>query len=606
MPYQSLYRKYRPQRFAELVGQEHVVAGLRNAVRDQRVSHAYFFSGPRGTGKTTTARIVAKALNCTALGGDGEPCGQCSACLEVAAGSSLDVIEIDAASNNGVDEIRELIERVAYRSASGGKKVYIIDEVHELSARASNALLKTLEDPPDHVVFVLATTNPEKVLQTIRSRTQSFEFSLLRTEQLVAHLTSIAEREGVTASPEALAVVARRGAGSVRDSLSLLDQALAQTPGELTEEHVVALFGGTPVEHTLAVLHAVAGGDVPGVLVELSKLFETGHDPRRVADDLLRALRDALLTTAGAGRVQIAAPEEERLGLQRLGTAMETPAIVRALETIGRAVVDMRGAGGADPRLVLEVALVRLARGEAGSSIERLTERLDRLERRLSASAEVVVPPAAPRVEPAPVATGGVKPTLGSIRRAAEPRPDMSPTVPVSTASDATAPPAPTAPAKVSPSTAPEPSRPVELDDVIVAWAAILPTLPPATRNAVQEAQPVAMEGTVAVFGIPTHLLEAAKPRFKREAETIRTELARRVGTTLQFRIVAKDLTSTSGPVPHDDGGPSDDDGPQDMDLSSYDPSETSDVPPESGPVDSVTRLVEALGASIVEEVPRT
>ncbi len=321
-----------------------------------------------------------------------------------------------------------------------------------------------------------------------------------------------------------------------------------------------------------------------------------------------RTLRDALLTTAGAGRVQIAAPEEERLGLQRLGTAMETPAIVRALETIGRAVSDMRGAGGADPRLVLEVALVRLARGEAGSSIERLTDRLDRLERRLSASTEVVVPSAAPRVEPAPVASGGVKPTLGSIRRAAEPRPELSPTAPVPTApvptaNDATA---PTTPAKVSPSTAPEPSRPVELDDVIVAWAAILPTLPPATRNAVQEAQPVAMEGTVAVFGIPTYLLEAAKPRFKREAETIRTELARRVGTTLQFRIVAKDLTSTSSPLPQDDGGPSDDDGPEDMDLSSYDPSETSDVPPEAGPVDSVTRLVEALGASIVEEVPRT
>src|SRR4051812_2438441 len=340
--YQSLYRKYRPQRFSELVGQEHVSTALRNAVRDGRVGHAYLFSGPRGTGKTTTARLLAKALNCTNRGDDGDPCGECESCVAIAEGSSLDVIEVDAASRSKVDEMRDLLERVAYLSAGGAKKVYILDEVHMLSGSAEAALLKTLEESPAHVVFVLATTDPLKVAPTIRSRTQHYEFTLYTVDEILGHLLDVAAKEGVDASRDALAIIARAAAGSMRDSLSLLDQAIAH--GALDVEQVSQLIGGSAVIGRLGLLQSVIDEDVAGALVGLGELLDHGYEPRRLTEDLLATSRDAFLLTSAKGRVRVDVPEPDLERLAALGEVAGPAQLVRILETLGQAVVDMRGA----------------------------------------------------------------------------------------------------------------------------------------------------------------------------------------------------------------------------------------------------------------------
>jgi DNA polymerase III subunit gamma/tau len=628
--FQSLYRKHRPQRFGELVGQDHVTTALRNAVREQRIAHAYLFYGTRGTGKTTTARILAKALNCTALGADGEPCGTCDNCVAVAEGRFTDLVELDAASNNGVDAIRDLVERVHLGMGAGSaKKVYLVDEVHMLSTAASNALLKTLEEPPGHVVFVLATTNPEKVLPTIRSRTQHYEFGLLTAEQLTAHLSDVVEREGVEADPEALAYVIRRAGGSARDALSLLDQALALGTGRLDLTQVADVFGGTPFEVRAEVLEAMAAEDVAGVLVGVASLLESGHEPRRIADDLLASLRDAFVANAAAGRVRLEGPEEEQARLRALGAGLGNAALVRALETLGQAVVDMRGTEAADPRLVLEIALVRLTRRDAGPPLEALADRVERLERTVGGSrAEGPVTSSVPRPRP-PVPAAppdeaqarGPGLALGALRRAAAAAPAPAPPAPESPAAaqpvDEDRPP-PEPPTGDAPIAAGDGRPAVDLDDVILAWATILPSLPVATRSAVQEAQPISADGDVVVFGVPTGLLEAAKPRFQRNAPAIREALAERLGVALRFRLVAHDGFASGGPLraraevdlradpPAGSVGPPTVPPPALHEIDdAVDPSELVDAPRAGGAVDSVSRLVETFGASVVEERPR-
>ena len=384
MSFQALYRKYRPQRFGELVGQDHITTALRNAVRDDRVGHAYLFSGPRGNGKTTTARILAKALNCLDLGADGEPCGQCENCVSIAAGTFSDLIEMDAASNRGVDDARDLVSRINLGlGATAKRKVYLLDEVHMLTSAASNTLLKSIEEPPPHVVFVLATTEPDKVLPTIRSRTQHFEFSYLTVEEISGLLASVLDDEGVTYEPEALAIVARAAAGSARDSESLLDLVLA-TGGPVTVAAVETALGGAPFELRMGVLDAIAAADVAGVLTGTAALLDAAHDPRQIAEGLLASLRDAFLLVAGGGRVALDEPDDVQARLREVGDALGTAALVRSMETLGQAVVDMRGTEAADPRLVLEIALVRLARRESNVAIQSLTDRLDRLEARLA------------------------------------------------------------------------------------------------------------------------------------------------------------------------------------------------------------------------------
>jgi len=380
-----LYRKYRPQRFGEIVGQGHVIAALRNSIREDRVGHAYLFSGPRGTGKTSTARLLAKALNCLDLQPESEPCGECENCVAIAAGGFFDLAELDAASNNGVDNVRDLVQSVNLGLAGQAKrKVYIVDEVHMLSAAAANALLKTLEEPPAHVVFILATTEPQRVLPTIRSRTQHFDFTLLSIEELQGHLAWMLAQEGVEAAPEAIALVARRAAGSDRDALSLLDQALALGAGKLDTEQVLSIFGDTPFSRRIEVLEAIAGDDAAGAVAAIDAALTSGVDPRRLADDLLKTLRDAFVLAAGAGRVPYDGPADEIERLRELGTAFGPAGLTRAIEVLGQSIVDVRGPSAPDPRLILEVAIVRLARRESRTSLEALLERVERLEKQIA------------------------------------------------------------------------------------------------------------------------------------------------------------------------------------------------------------------------------
>src|SRR5215207_3295150 len=477
MAYQSLYRKHRPQNFAGLVGQDHVTVALRNAVREGRVGHAYLYSGPRGTGKTTTARILAKALNCLNLGADGEPCGECQNCVAIAEGRYLDLFELDAASNNSVDNIRDLTDSVHLGlGATSKRKVYLIDEVHMLSAAASNALLKTLEEPPDHVVFVLATTNPEKVLATIRSRTQHLEFTLFTAEELEAVLRQGLALAGVEADPEALAVIARAAGGSARDALSLLDQALAHGADRLDAGAVADLFGGTPFELRAAVLDAVAAQDPAGVLVAVGALLDAGHEPRRIAEDVLRAVRDAFLLNASSGQVRVDAPEDEQRRLDDLGRTLGNTTLVRVLETLGQAVVDMRGTDAADPRLVLEIALVRLTRREVGPPIQTVMERIEKLEetvagQRAAAAGSGREPPAQASASRAP----GV--TVGALRKrrpepASPPPPAAEPEGLSAEATNVVAPPPEESAQGELEQEAPSPS--VDVDEVILAWATVL------------------------------------------------------------------------------------------------------------------------------------
>ena len=362
-PYQALYRRYRPQRFAEVRGQEHVTKALRNAVREGRVAHAYLFSGPRGTGKTSTARILAMALNCEAPEG-GEPDGTCTSCVSIRTGSSMDVFELDAASNRRLEEMRDLLSRVAL-GTPGRWKVYIVDEVHQLTPDASSALLKTLEEPPSHVVFVLATTDPQKVLPTILSRTQHFEFRLLDGDLLADLLSDINRDADLGLPPEAVRLAVRRGRGSARDAESALEQ-------------LAAVGGGDDDDTPLAdLVDALAARDVARALEAVASAISAGREPRRLGSDLIEHLRNAFLADRAPSLVLLPGTATEKLA--ETARQMTLPFLVRAMETVGQALVEMRDS--VDPRVTLEVALIRLASPSADTSTAALLERIERLER---------------------------------------------------------------------------------------------------------------------------------------------------------------------------------------------------------------------------------
>ncbi|RLK08941.1 DNA polymerase-3 subunit gamma/tau [Micromonospora sp. M71_S20] len=419
----ALYRKYRPRTFAEVIGQEHVTEPLSQALRSGRLNHAYLFSGPRGCGKTSSARILARSLNCE-QGPTPEPCGQCDSCRELATdGGSIDVLEIDAASHGGVDDARELREKAIFAPAKSRFKIYVIDEAHMVSSAGFNALLKLVEEPPEYVKFIFATTEPEKVLGTIKSRTHHYPFRLIPPKVLRPYLEQLCEAEGVAVEPAVFPLVVRAGGGSARDSLSVLDQLIAGAgPEGVTYSRAAALLGVTDAALIDEMCDALAAGDGATAYATVDRVAEAGHDARRFASDLLERLRDLIVLqqvpdAAAKGLIDGPADQIERMAAQaqRLGPAT----LSRCADIVHNGLVEMRGTTA--PRLLLELICARMLLPGADDSTGGLLQRLERMERRLTL-AGTDAPPAA--AGPAPVAAPPpVRPEPAPATTATDPEP---------------------------------------------------------------------------------------------------------------------------------------------------------------------------------------
>ncbi|QEH35067.1 DNA polymerase III subunit tau [Aquisphaera giovannonii] len=517
--YTVVARRYRPQRLEDVVGQDHVVQALRNAIRLKRLAQAYLFCGTRGVGKTSMARIFAKCLNCV-KGPTEEPCQVCEICRDIAAGQDMDVIEIDGASNNGVEQVRELRQNASLRPSRARFKIYYIDEVHMLSTGAFNALLKTLEEPPPHVKFFFATTEANKIPITVLSRCQKYDFAGITPDDIVASLRDICRRERMDAEPEALQVVARRAGGSMRDAQSLLEQLLASGSPKLTVEVVHRLLGTPSDERLLGVLEALAGRDAAKALSLLDEAASQGVEPVDLLSGVLDFLRDALVLSVGAGSVLLAVTPRQKPRLQAIVEAWTTDAILAALQILAEARARMRGTPYG--RLLVEMAMVRVARLENLSELGDLVRRLADIEagvpvpprpaapvekKKQSDAALSHEPAVAPRVEPAPARSADPPPAPPARpeRAAAEPpprpadAPPARPSPPPPAPREAESRPSPAAKGPASRNSGP----PLDLKAMKEAWPEVVKKVGAGLGLKLVATEPVAVQGAdVLVFGL--------------------------------------------------------------------------------------------------------
>jgi DNA polymerase-3 subunit gamma/tau len=482
--YQVIARKYRPQNFSELIGQEHVRTTLENAINARRIAHGYIFSGQRGTGKTTVARILARCLNCV-NGPTAHPCGVCSSCVEIAAGGAVDVIEIDAASNRGINEMRELRDNVRYRPARDRYKVFIIDEAHQITNEAFNALLKTLEEPPEWVVFVLCTTEAHKIPTTIASRCQHFSFRSVDFEEVIARMQWICEQEGIQADPATLAVLAQAGEGSVRDSLSALDQAIACCGLQLNPAEVRALLGMFSLESLRGVAEALKNSDSPAMLGLVQELERNGHNLQHFCRELARYIRNVLVVkVAGVNTRLVAASAQEQQQLAEVADWFSEEDLTRYLQMTLDLFKDLQFS--LQPRLHLEIGLLRLI--QAG--------RLMPIEEALAAIKPDTAAPATPR--------------LAARDRGPEPAATVPPSRPSPFARDVqrkpAAPPRPPAPSTESSAAAPAPAAASEQVDWRAAIHAALVERQSAHTADIVERSEVALVGAELRFTVSSRL----------------------------------------------------------------------------------------------------
>jgi DNA polymerase-3 subunit gamma/tau len=431
MSYQVLARKYRPQKFSDVIGQEHVTRTLQNAIAQERIAHGYIFSGHRGIGKTTVARILAMALNCRSSSNDKpvlEPCGVCDSCTEIRNGNSVDVIEIDAATNRGIDEIRELREAARYRPARDRFKIYILDEAHQITDAAFNALLKTLEEPPSHVIFMMATTQPEDIPQTIRSRCQHFSYRAMKFDDIMGQLRDIVTKEKIPADEDALALLAEAGDGSMRDALSILDQAIASTADHLTADSVRSLIGSAPAAALETVMQAVAESSSEKILVLVDELIGEGHSPTHFARQLVRFLRNVTVAKiAGKDSALLQVSSDERARVSRIAALFSEEDLTRHLQIMLRT----HGELGyrQEQRFHLELGLLKMAHAQRLLPIEQLLSESAPIRQKgidIAASAEIPRPGLARTAPLASARSSSVSPFAADSARKGTPKAESS------------------------------------------------------------------------------------------------------------------------------------------------------------------------------------